>query len=51
MDSRVVAFGGGESGDDEIEEWDEESETWSLIQETMDLGRSNFGSTVIDVNC
>ena len=51
LDSRVVAFGGGESGDDEIEEWDEESETWSLIQETMDLGRSNFGSTVIDVNC
>ena len=48
---RVLAYGGGYYGDNTVEEWDRETETWSIIQETLEVERSNFGSAVISVTC
>lgn len=48
---RVLAYGGGYYGDDGVEEWDPETEAWTPISDTMEVARSNFGSTVINVIC
>jgi len=50
-DGRLLAFGGGYSGDDEIEEWDSSAEVWRLLDEHMDEARANFGSTTVNVSC
>jgi len=48
---RVLAYGGGYYGDDGAEEWDPKTETWSPIADKMEVERSNFGSSVINVIC
>jgi hypothetical protein len=48
---RVLVWGGGYEGDSGAEEWSVETETWSPLEEGMQLARKSFGSAVIDVNC
>jgi len=48
---RVLAYGGGYYGDDGVEEWNMDSETWSPIEEKLDIPRSSFGSSVVSVIC
>jgi len=48
---RLLAFGGGYAGDDEVEEWDGSAEVWRLLDERMDVARANFGSAAVTVKC
>ena len=48
---RVLAYGGSYYGDDGAEEWSMETETWTPIEDRMDVERSRFGSSVVSVIC
>jgi len=48
---RLFAFGGGYSGDDQVEEWDSLAEVWRLLDEQMGVPRANFGSASVFVKC
>lgn len=48
---RMIAYGGSYYGDSGVEEWQPETETWGLLQDTLGEERASFGSTVITVTC
>ena len=38
-------------GQSQVEEWDGSAEVWRLLDERMDVARSNFGSAAVTVTC
>ena len=48
---RVLAFGGSYGGDDTVEEWDGETETWEILEDKMEVERASFGYAVVNVIC